>query len=124
MAGYQELLRTPGVARIIAAQLTARVPQGMLSLSLLIHTEEIYGTYGAAGLVLGTMSVGQAIAGPLTSRWMVAWGMRRVLILTTLVFIASIVVYALVPMPIEAAMATTFVAGLANPPVVAAVRTI
>jgi len=124
MAGYRDLLRTPGVARIIAAQLTARVPQGMLSLSLLIHIESTYGTYGAAGLVLGSMSVGQAVAGPLTSRWMGAWGMRRVLVLTSLVFIAAIVVVALVPMPIWGAMAVSCVAGLASPPVTAAVRTI
>ncbi len=124
MAGYRELLRAPGVTRIIAAQLTARVPQGMLSLSLLIHIETIYGTYGAAGLVLGAMSVGQGIAGPLTSRWMGAWGMRRVLIVTSLAFVGAIVVIALVPMTIWGAMAVAVVAGLANPPIVPAVRTI
>jgi len=124
MAGYRELFRTPGVARIIAAQLTARVPQGMLSLSLLIHIESIYGNYGSAGLVLGAMSVGQAVAGPLTSRWMGAWGMRRVLTLTSVVFIAAVLVIALVPMAIWGAMAVALAAGLANPPIVSAVRTI
>ena len=124
MAGYRELFGTPGVARIIAAQLTARVPQGMLSLSLLIHIESIYGNYGSAGLVLGAMSVGQAVAGPLTSRWMGAWGMRRVLTLTSAVFIAAVLVIALVPMAIWGAMAVALAAGLANPPIVSAVRTI
>ena len=37
--GYGELLRTPGVARVLFAQLLARLPTGMLSLSLLLHTE-------------------------------------------------------------------------------------
>lgn len=124
MAGYRELLKSPGVTRIIAAQLTARVPQGMLSLSLLIHVESIFGSYGAAGLVLGAMSVGQAISGPLTSRWMGAWGMRRVLVLTSAVFIASIVVLALLPMPIWGAMVVGAAAGLSNPPIQSAVRTI
>ena len=67
------LLRTPGVARIIAAQLVARFPGGMLSLGFLLHIEKTTGSYGAAGLVLAALSVGQAISGPLTSR---AWASR------------------------------------------------
>jgi len=35
VGSYSDLLRTPGVARIIAAQLTARFPSGMLSLAFL-----------------------------------------------------------------------------------------
>ena len=85
MSGYGDLLRTPGVARIISAQLTARLPSGMLSLAILIHIEGIFDSYGAAGLVLAATSVGQAIAGPLTSRWMGALGMRPVLIVHLLV---------------------------------------
>jgi len=124
MAGYVDILRTPAVARIIGAQLTARAPQGMLSLSLLLHIEHIHGSYGAAGLVLAATSVGSAIAGPLTSRWMGAWGMRRVLILTTAVCAAALLVIALLPMAVPAAMAVALVAGVANPPVASAVRTI
>jgi hypothetical protein len=41
MAGYRDLLRTPGVARIIAAQLTARFPNGMTSLAILLHIEQV-----------------------------------------------------------------------------------
>jgi hypothetical protein len=65
---YGDLLKTPGVAQIIAAQLTARFPKGMISLAYLLHIEQIFDSYGAAGLVLAATSAGQAIAGPLTSR--------------------------------------------------------
>ena len=51
-AGYRDLLRTPGVARIIAAQLTARFPNGMTSLAILLHVQQLTGSYGSAGLVL------------------------------------------------------------------------
>jgi len=85
VGAYRELLKTPGVGRIIAAQLTARFPNGMISLALLLHIEHLTGSYGAAGLVLAATSVGQAVAGPVTSRWMGIWGMRRVLTLPTLV---------------------------------------
>lgn len=124
MAGYRDLLRTPGVARIIAAQLTARFPNGMTSLAILLHVEQITGSYGAAGLVLAATSIGQAIAGPVTSRWMGIWGIRRVLTLTTAVCAAAVLVMALVPLELIGFMLFGFIAGLSTPPVQSAVRTI
>jgi len=117
-------LKSPGVARIIAAQLTARFPFGMLSLALLLHVEHVHDSYAAAGLVLAATSIGQAIAGPLTSRWMGRWAMRPVLILTTVLCTASIGTIALVEMPVSLYMAIGLIAGLSMPPVQPAVRTI
>ena len=124
MSSYRDLLRTPGVARIIAAQLTARFPFGMLSLAFLLHIEQVTGSYGAAGLVLAATSIGQAIAGPLTSRWMGVWGIRKVLLLTLAVCAVSVTTIALVTMTVPAYMAVGFIAGLSTPPVQPAVRTI
>jgi MFS family permease len=124
VSNYGSLLRTPGVARIIAAQLTARFPFGMLSLALLIHIEGIYHSYGAAGVVLAATSIGQAIAGPLTSRWMGRWGIRPVITLTMIVCAIGFTVIAVLPLAIPAMMAIGFVSGLATPPVQPAVRTI
>ena len=76
MNSYVALLRTPGVARIIAAQLTARFPSGMISLGFLLHMESIFDSYAAAGIVLAATSIGQAVSGPLTSRLMGVLGMR------------------------------------------------
>ncbi|MBQ3360340.1 MAG: MFS transporter [Microbacterium sp.] len=124
MAGYQDLLRTPGVARMIAAQLTARFPNGMSSLAILLHVEQQTGSYGAAGLVLAATSVGQAVAGPVTSRWMGAWGMRRVLTLTLTVCVVAVLCLALLPLSLPGYMALGLIAGLSTPPVQSAVRTI
>jgi MFS family permease len=124
VSSYRDLLRTPGVARIIAAQLTARFPFGMLSLAFLLHIEQVTGSYGAAGLVLAATSIGQAIAGPLTSRWMGVWGIRKVLLLTLVVCAVSVTTIALVPMSVPAYMGVGLVAGLSTPPVQPAVRTI
>ncbi|ERK73429.1 MFS transporter [Leifsonia aquatica] len=124
MSSYSSLLKTPGVARIIAAQLTARFPFGMLSLAFLLHIERVHHSYGAAGLVLAAMSIGQAIAGPMTSRLMGVLGMRVVL-WTTLAFCAvAVAVIGLVVMPIPVTMAVAFFAGLSMPPIQPAVRTI
>jgi MFS family permease len=124
VSSYADLLKTPGVARIIAAQLTARFPNGMLSLAFLLHIEHITGSYGSAGLVLAATSVGQAVAGPVTSRWMGIWGMRRVLVLTMVVSAAMITVVAFVEMPVWAYMVVGLIVGLSSPPVQSAVRTI
>jgi MFS family permease len=121
---YLSLLRTPGVARIIAAQLTARFPGGMLSLGFLLHMQHIFGSYGAAGLVLAATSVGQAVSGPLTSRWMGQWGMRPVLLLTTSICTLSLLTVALAPLPLVGYMIAGLIAGLSYPPVQPAVRTI
>ena len=124
MSGYSDLLRTPGVARIIVAQLTARLPQGMLSLAFLLHIEAVHHSYGAAGLVLAATSLGQAVSGPLTSRLMGVAGMRRVLSVTLVVCVAAITAIALVDIPIPATMLIGLVAGLSTPPIQSAVRTI
>jgi MFS family permease len=122
---YLSLLKTRGVARIMSAQLVARFPNGMLSLAYLLHIEHISHSYGAAGLVLAATSIGTAIAGPLTSRWMGVWGMRRVLVLTMAVSGMAVGTIALAPaLPIPLYMAIGFIGGLSTPPVQPAVRTI
>jgi len=112
------------VGRIIAAQLTARFPSGMTSLALLLHIEHLTGSYGAAGLVLAAYSIGQATAGPITSRWMGRWGMRRVLTLTTAVCAFALLTIALVPLTLPFYLVLGAIGGLAMPPVQSAVRTI
>lgn len=124
MSAYSTLLKTPGVARIIAAQLTARFPFGMLSLAFLLHIERVHHSYGAAGLVLGAMSIGQAIAGPMTSRLMGVLGMRIVLWTTLTLCAAAIAAIGLVVMPLPLTMTVAFFAGLSMPPIQPAVRTI
>lgn len=124
MSAYGGLLKTPGVARIIAAQLTARFPNGMISLAYLLHIEHLTGSYGSAGLVLAATSIGQAVAGPLTSRWMGVWGMRRVITLTLIVAALSMAAIAFVPMSVPLYMLVGLVGGLSTPPIQPAVRTI
>ena len=96
----------------------------MISLAYLLHIEQIFNSYGLAGLVLAATSFGQALAGPLTSRWMGHWGMRPVITLTIVVSAASMAGIAFVMMPIGAYIAVGFIGGLATPPIQPAVRTI
>jgi MFS family permease len=96
----------------------------MLSLAYLLRVQYVTHSYGEAGLVLAATSVGQAIAGPLTSRWMGRWGMRPVLILTTLVCAATIFSIAFITLTLPMYVVIGFIGGLSTPPVQPAVRTI
>jgi len=96
----------------------------MLSLAYLLHVERILDSYGAAGLVLAAASVGQAVAGPLTSRWMGVWGMRKVLVLTMIVCAVSIAGMAFLVLPVWGYMIIALIGGLSTPPIQPAVRTI
>jgi MFS family permease len=121
---YVALLRTPGVARIIAAQLTARFPSGMISLGFLLHMESIFDSYAAAGIVLAATSIGQAISGPLTSRLMGVLGMRRVLITAISVCALALTTIALAQLPLWGYVVLGAITGLSYPPIQPAVRTI
>jgi len=121
---YAGLLRTPGVARILVAQLVARFPGGMLSLGFILHIEKIFDSYGAAGVVLAALSVGQGVSGPLLSRWMGRWAMRPVLILATVVCASALTTIALASLPLWGYVIVAAVAGLSYPPVQPAVRTV
>lgn len=124
MGIYRDLSRSPGVFRILIAQLTARFPFGMLSITLLLHIELTYGNYTSAGAILAAESVGQAIAGPLTSRLMGRLGMRPVLSVTTLICSGLLITIALTQLPLVAVTGLAFLLGITTPPVTPAVRTI
>jgi len=121
---YGELLKTPGVARIIAAQLSARFPKGMIALAYLLHIEQIFNSYGAAGLVLATTSAGQAIGGPMTSRWMGRLGMRPVITVTLIISATAMAGVAFLVLPLWGYALLGFIGGLLFPPIQPAVRTI
>ncbi len=122
--GFGDLLRTRGVARIIAAQLVARFPSGMLSLGLLFHVERRTGSYTSAGAVLAALSIGQALSGPATGRLMGRLGIRPVVLGTATLCAAAVAAIALADLPVVAIVGLALAAGLTFPPITAAVRTI
>lgn len=124
MTSYRDLFRAPGVLRVVVSQLVARFPAGMLSLAALIHVERVHDSYTAAGLVLAALAVGQAIAGPLSSRIFGRFGMHRVLLATLVLSGISILALALPGLSVSAYAAIALVCGLSTPPVQQAARSI
>ncbi|HEU5222277.1 MAG TPA: MFS transporter [Candidatus Lumbricidophila sp.] len=124
MGTYTELFRVRGLIRLVVAQLLARLPAGMMSLGLLLHIQAQTGSWTNAGLVLAAVCVGQAIAGPTTSRLMGRFGMRIVLGTTLVITAACVVAFAFVPPVMAVYLPLGALAGLTTPPISSAVRTI
>ena len=124
MRDYSEVLRVPGLARIIIAQLIARFPAGMYSLGILMHMEHEHGSYTAAGLVLAAFSVGMAVAGPFVSRLMSRFGVVTVLVVSACISIAALLSMSSLRLELWADVLAGVVAGAAMPPIVPTVRTL
>ena len=124
MKTYLELLRVRGVTRVLLSQLLARFPHGMLSIAFLIHVEQVHHSYAAAGLVVAAISLGEAIAGPISSRLMARWGMRPLLTVMTIVAVITLSSMAIFPLSVPALIVLGFIGGCSFPPIQPAVRTI
>ena len=124
MKTYIDLLREPGAARVVASQLVARFPFGMLAIAYLVFVEQNYHSYTIAGLALGASSLGQAVAGPFTSRLLGRFGIRPVVTVTVIVVsVANIIIAFAVP-PVWLLLLLAAIEGVSTPPIQPAVRTI
>ncbi|HEU5417758.1 MAG TPA: MFS transporter [Streptosporangiaceae bacterium] len=74
---YRRLLAEPGSARLAAADVCARLPQGMLSLTVLLAAAQ-RGSMTGAGLALAGCTVGLAVTAPVRGRLADRYGLARV----------------------------------------------
>lgn len=62
--GYAELLRIPHAARFTVGSVVACMPLAMISMSITIGVQQIYGNYTIAGALSAVYSVSSALLGP------------------------------------------------------------
>lgn len=128
MPSYTSVLRAPGVLRVLASQLAARLPAGMTALAILLHVQATTGSFALAGLAVAVLSVGQALAGPLGGRAIGRWGARPVLSVAIAVSATATASIALLPLPapgaIPALLVIAALVGLTTPPVQPTARTL
>lgn len=122
MRAYRELMRAPRVLNVTASQLFARLPLGILSLAVLLHVEGLTGSYAVAGVVVAWMSVGQAVAMPVTARIAGQVGMVPTLLIAALVNGISMLVLAFVVSTPAMLMALGLLVGASVPPLMPVVR--
>ncbi|WP_449277864.1 MFS transporter [Leucobacter sp. GX24907] len=123
MGIYRDLGRHEGVLRVVAGQVLARLPFGMLSIIMLLHMSAAYGDYTSAGIVLAAQSIGQAVSGPLAGRLMGHLGMRPVLTATSIICSGLLVLIAVVHLPLLVVGVIAACIGITTPPISPAVRT-
>jgi MFS family permease len=120
--GYLELARARGVLLLTATQLYARLPLGMMSLAVLLHIQARTGSYATAGLVVACVSVGQAVATPVTARLAGIVGAVTTLAVTATGNAAALLLLAFIhPNPLLLCLIGVLV-GLSVPPLMPVVR--
>ncbi len=124
MRGYLDLARQPGLLNITAAQLFARLPQGMLSLAILIHVHALTGSYGVAGAVVACVSVGESVVVPFTSRLTGILGVAPTLIAAAVTNCVAMVFLAFAPPNSALMVILGLLIGVSVPPVASVVRAV
>jgi MFS family permease len=112
--------------RLFAISIVARLPLAMLSIALLVHTQRLTGSFGAAGLVTGVYAVALGAGGPLLGGLADRRGQTAVLLSSAVAGAGVLgVIAALRPgTPVAVLAGLAAVVGLASPPVGACLRTL
>ncbi|CAN5124033.1 MFS transporter [soil metagenome] len=122
MGVYRDLVRVPGVLNVTASQLFARLPMGMLNLAILLHVHSTSGSYAVAGLVVASLSLGEAVAMPVTARLAGRFGRVPTLLVTAVVNGAGMLGLALSRGPTAVLMVLGVLIGASVPPLLPVVR--
>jgi MFS family permease len=91
---YRAVLSAPGFARVFATALFGRLPQGMLSLAILLLVRARTGSYAAAGIAVGAYALSSAACAPIQGRLVDRFG--RVPILAPAALLQGLALAALV----------------------------
>lgn len=124
MGVYARILRTPGVAGIVAATVVGRLPIGISGLAILLYVRQVSGSFAAAGACAGALALGSAVGAPLQGR-IVDWRGERALMPLAFVHAGGLVlVWALGAgdSPPAVLGLAAFAAGAAIPPVSSVLR--
>jgi MFS family permease len=126
LSAYWAVLRAPRVRRVVAAAFVGRLPIGMGALAVLLLVRDASGSYALAGACTAALAAGEAIGQPVQGRLIDRWGQRPSLVAAALLFPATLGVLTLIASaeaPATAALlVATLAAGLALPPLMAAMR--
>ncbi|MFF3018403.1 MFS transporter [Streptomyces sp. NPDC057939] len=88
--GYGQLLRTPGALSFVLPGFAARLPFGMLTISILLLVQHSTGSYGDAGIVAAVTGVSMALFAPVMGKLTDRRGQSAVLVPAVLVHAAAV----------------------------------
>jgi MFS family permease len=121
-----KLLAAPGARALLATSILARLPLAMFSIALLVHAQQLTGSFAVAGAVSAAYAIGSAASAPLLGGLVDRRGQTAVLIggatFTAVALVASGVQGRGAAPTVLLALAAA--AGAASPPLDACVRTL
>ncbi len=123
---YRRLLAAPGTARLAVADVCARLPQGMLSLTVLLAAAQ-HGSMTAAGLALAGCTVGLAVTAPVRGRLADRHGLAPVAAICCAGFalaVAGLLLAAAARQPTAERVALAIAAGCLMPPLSPGMRSL
>lgn len=87
--GYAELLRIPHAARFTVGSVVACMPLAMISMSITIGVQQIYGNYTIAGALSAVYSVSSALLGPQLGKLADRFGQRAASIPAIIIWVIA-----------------------------------
>ncbi|MEU2394849.1 MFS transporter [Streptomyces sp. NPDC007369] len=123
--GYGALLRTPGALGFVLPGFAARLPFGMLTISILLLVQHTTGSYGSAGIVSAVTGISMALSAPVMGKFTDRRGQSAVLVPVVLAHaaaVAALVALALLDAPLWALALAAVPTGASVPQVGPMVR--
>lgn len=121
---YVKLWKSPGLMRVVFAQLLARFPYGMMVLALVMHVQHVFHSYAVAGITLGAETIMSAISGPILGRMVGRFGIVRVMLPCSLISISMFLMIAFTPFAQWWVVLLGGILGFAQPPIQSVARTV
>lgn len=85
MQHYRRLLATPGIKSLLVLMFFARIPSTASGMAVTLHVAVGLGhSYGAAGLAGAVVTIGHAVGGPIAGRLVDRYGLRTLVLITTI----------------------------------------
>jgi predicted MFS family arabinose efflux permease len=111
---------------LIASSIVARLPLAMFSIALLVHAQQLTGSFAVAGVVSGAYAISGAVSAPVLGRLVDRCGQTRVLLFGATLTALALVITGVLPSGTPAAVlvALAAAAGMTTPPLGACVRTL
>ena len=126
MDGVLAVLRLPGVRSLFAFSCIGRLPMGALGLLMILVTHDRTDSFASGGLVAASYTIALGFSNPALARWVDRAGQTIVLRTGAVVSSAAMATFALLPESagVGLLMACAAVAGAAQPPVGACMRSL
>jgi MFS family permease len=121
----RSIASSPGLRRLFATSILARLPLAMLSIGLLVHAQHLTSSFAAAGAVTSAYAIALGVGGPLLGQLVDRRGQTSVLLASATLAATLLVAIAVQPVGASLAVLIPLAAGigLAEPPVGACLRT-